>query len=444
MKVKEVIVEPTPNIISLNSEYFPEVIFNKIFENPTTTVILPEGWEYKTNGDKYPFVTYYFVTPYSDISFGVLVEKQISFGKDMVITCKIHNKLFDLKQFGITIPCPPLVTNITSLLNLLDGYNVCIGGPLEDKYPEIQNNIASIGLNQRFRHNKCPYLLNSKEQKQKSCLHCLHLNSAFRMKKKRMADGKKNILLLTPSKKQELIILRKDKHKIQKRVLRAKFRIKKLEAELNTAKESLSTMSYNSIEDLINKHKLNDSQSTMIKEIIAASKYKNPKNRRYSENWLLLCLLFHIRASGAYKFLRNQNLLPLPCTTSIRKYVTIVKTDCGFDDSFFKLLKKKMSLKTEKQRHGILLFDEVQLRKGLYVNTSNLTYSGLEDMGGEITNSEKKADHGLVLMFQSLADKFSQPIAVFASSGTVSGELTFLVVLVYNRCYYYTFEELFF
>lgn len=103
-----------------------------------------------------------------------------------------------------------------------------------------------------------------------------------------MAGGKKNILLLTPSKKQELITLRKDKHKIQKRVLRAKFRIKKLEAELNTAKESLSTMSYNSIEDLINKHKLNDSQSTMIKEIIAASKYKNPKNRRYSENWLLL------------------------------------------------------------------------------------------------------------------------------------------------------------
>ncbi|KAF0739137.1 THAP-type domain-containing protein [Aphis craccivora] len=122
----------------------------------------------------------------------------------------------------------------------------------------------------------------------------------------------------------------------------------------------------------------------MIKEKIAASKYKNPKNRRYSENWLLLCLLFHIRAFGAYKILRNQNLLPLPCITSIRKYETIVKTDCGFDDSFFKLLKKRMFLKIEKQRHGILLFDEVQLRKGLYVNTRNLMYYGLEDMGGTV------------------------------------------------------------
>lgn len=79
-----------------------------------------------------------------------------------------------------------------------------------------------------------------------------------------------------------------------------------------------------------------------------------------------------------------------------------------------------MSKKPEKHRHGILLFDEVQLRKVIYVNTRNLSYSGLEDLGDDIINSDKKADHGLVLMFQSLTQKFSQPIAVFASHGTVS------------------------
>lgn len=79
-----------------------------------------------------------------------------------------------------------------------------------------------------------------------------------------------------------------------------------------------------------------------------------------------------------------------------------------------------MSKKTDKQHHGVLLLDEVQLRKGLYVNTRNLTYTGLEDMGGEVVSSDhdykvlynrgsdsKKADHGLVLMFQSLAEKFT-------------------------------------
>lgn len=92
----------------------------------------------------------------------------------------------------------------------------------------------------------------------------------------------------------------------------------------------------------------------MLKEVIAASKYTNPKNRHYSEDWLLLCLLSHIRSSGAYKFLRYQQLL-LPSTTTIRKYVSIIKTDCGFDDQFFKLLKKRMGKKTNEQRYGVLL-----------------------------------------------------------------------------------------
>jgi len=55
LNVRKVIVKPTSNIISPNSEYFPEIMFSKIFENPATTVTLPEDWEYKTNGDKYPF-----------------------------------------------------------------------------------------------------------------------------------------------------------------------------------------------------------------------------------------------------------------------------------------------------------------------------------------------------------------------------------------------------
>lgn len=67
---------------------------------------------------------------------------------------------------------------------------------------------------------------------------------------------------------------------IQKRVLRAKFRIKVLEDELSVAKDGLGKIPSSSIEEIINKHRLNDSQSIMIKEIIATSKYSNPENRR--------------------------------------------------------------------------------------------------------------------------------------------------------------------
>jgi len=51
-----------------------------------------------------------------------------------------------------------------------------------------------------------------------------------------------------------------------------------------------------------------------------------------------------------------------------------------------------------------------------------LTYSGLEDFGGQIdTDGISKANHALMFMCQSLADNLVQPIAMFASKGPVKG-----------------------
>lgn len=133
--------------------------------------------------------------------------------------------------------------------------------------------------------------------------------------------------------------------------------------------------------------------------------------------------LFFSSPAG-YKFLRCQNILPLPCIETIRRYLLAVKGECGFDLSFFKLLKKKFLCKSTMQKKGILLLDEISLRTSIAVNSKNLTYQGLEDFGNEIESkkgSSELADHGLVLMWQSFADNVTQPIAVFASKGPVKG-----------------------
>jgi len=122
--------------------------------------------------------------------------------------------------------------------------------------------------------------------------------------------------------------------------------------------------------------------------------------------------------------LREQNILPLPCINTIRKHLLAVEIGCGFDKNLFKLLTKKFLTKNNFEKKGILLFDEISLRESLSVNTRELTYIGLEDFGEEIESkkdSNKKANHGLVLMWQSLAESFVQPIAVFASHGPVKG-----------------------
>lgn len=123
----------------------------------------------------------------------------------------------------------------------------------------------------------------------------------------------------------------------------------------------------------------------------------------------------------------ENKILPLPCVTSIGNHFLVVKIGCGFDQDFFKLLKKKFSSKTEHQKKVILVFDEIFLRESIHVNTRTLTYYGLEDFGNDFEKrTHEKANHALVLMVQSLTDNLQQPIAVFASKGPVKGKLLFV------------------
>lgn len=82
-----------------------------------------------------------------------------------------------------------------------------------------------------------------------------------------------------------------------------------------------------------------------------------------------------------------------------------------------------MTILNHQQKHGMLIFDEIFLRESINVNSQTLTYSGLEDFGGEVKSTGLKANHGLVFLFQSLTVNFTQPIAVFTSKGPVKGNI---------------------
>eukprot|EP00102_Acyrthosiphon_pisum_P024947 XP_016662157.1 PREDICTED: uncharacterized protein LOC107884450 [Acyrthosiphon pisum] len=155
----------------------------------------------------------------------------------------------------------------------------------------------------------------------------------------------------------------KSKKRINQKCSRVEKRLKVVQQNLDKVKSQMNQIEASSLNDLIIKSNLSDCDSNLVHEIFNAAKIKNKRQRRYSESWLLLCLLFHIRSPCGYKFLRDQNILPLPCVNTIRKYLSAFKNDCGFDLNFFKLLKKKMQNKTSHQKKGILLVDEILVER---------------------------------------------------------------------------------
>ena len=100
-------------------------------------------------------------------------------------------------------------------------------------------------------------------------------------------------------------------------------------------------------------------------------------------------------------------------------------TPCGFDEAFFKLFADRLSQLPEISRHGILLLDEMSTRKNIRLDPKKMKILGLTDFGDDTLNKSvdvgDKADHGLVIMFHSLMESFTQPIAVCVSQGPVGG-----------------------
>lgn len=80
-----------------------------------------------------------------------------------------------------------------------------------------------------------------------------------------------------------------------KKNARACLSIAKFQYKLNQIKLQMSSINDKNLNGILDQFSIPQGQCELIKEIFSAAKVQNPKNRKYSENWMMLCLLFQIR-----------------------------------------------------------------------------------------------------------------------------------------------------
>lgn len=93
----------------------------------------------------------------------------------------------------------------------------------------------------------------------------------------------------------KLAEIKRQKSLVTKRLSRATIRINYLQNSLNEVKNELKELSNSSIERVLENTNIPECQKELIREIYNTSKVVNPKNRKYSMNWMLFCLLFQVR-----------------------------------------------------------------------------------------------------------------------------------------------------
>lgn len=206
------------------------------------------------------------------------------------------------------------------------------------------------------------------------------------------------------------------KHRrLSKKVLSLKGRIEGMRAKNAALKEE-------TLEEKIST--LPPKQQENVRHCFRASKRKSTNGMRFTNEWMLECILMKMRSPKLYRHLRRHNILVLPGDTTLRKYTASYRSGFGFNRKVLETLKTKTDTMDTFSRHGGILVDEMKLSEHLSIDKTG-RIGGFVDMGPFIPRADANlpCDHGMVVMFVPFAGKFSQVLGVFAAHGNVKGDL---------------------
>lgn len=167
----------------------------------------------------------------------------------------------------------------------------------------------------------------------------------------------------------------------------------------------------------------------VVRMIIDKSNCGEGKGMRYDAEWLMECLLMKIKSTRAYKHLRTNCLLPLPCPDTIRRLLSSMPCNFGFNEEALLSIKRQLEGLDLNLRRGSLVWDEMSLTKHVKYDAQKMHFEGFIDYGPEgiedrnVDFTEQMADHALVFIFRPYRSSWIQPIAVFAIKGAAPGHV---------------------
>ena len=104
------------------------------------------------------------------------------------------------------------------------------------------------------------------------------------------------------------------------------------------------------------------------------------------------CLHIKYKSSSAYHAIRSTGVLTLPSERTLSDFTHVVKERVGFQKSVNQQLINEASVKEEKDKYIVLLFDEMKIKKDLVFDKHTCELVGFVDLG-EINNILDRLEH---------------------------------------------------
>lgn len=164
----------------------------------------------------------------------------------------------------------------------------------------------------------CQYILEGS----KKCEHCTRAERSLNRQKLRLKINNtphRIRLLVSHRYRNQLQRLRMRHNVTRNKKNRTMILNKKFKNNIFNLQKQIPELTSFSLEERLLKNAVPNNQRIALLQILSASQVNNKKGHRYSEDWLLLCILFHMRSLCGYNFIRNHDIMHLPCVKTIRR-----------------------------------------------------------------------------------------------------------------------------
>ncbi|KAH7975036.1 hypothetical protein HPB49_022915 [Dermacentor silvarum] len=303
---------------------------------------------------------------------------------------------------------------VKELLTEMDSMKTCEGIGMEVSSENLQNKCRHKVYAGSFYSLKCFGV----SQKGDRCLHCKY----FRKLLLNQASYKRNKAKKSHVDKSRRLIAKNSQIRRQKaNIAKLEERIKKMRME----NESVSSTHFQKkLQGLTRKQQL------QVGACFEASKRKSTNGMTFEKEWILECIVMHMKSARLYEHIRTHKVMIVPSPSCLRKYIGKYKSGFGINEKLLKAVAEKAKDVDPYYRHGGILVDEMKLSENLSVSSKGIV-EGFVDLGNYTRIEDEGAicDHGLVLLFQPFTGEWQQILGVFGVRGNVKADVLSRIVV---------------
>ncbi|KAL1466361.1 hypothetical protein MTO96_042785 [Rhipicephalus appendiculatus] len=177
---------------------------------------------------------------------------------------------------------------------------------------------------------------------------------------------------------------------------------------------------------------VDDAEEGTAKAVLLLDQVKNYKKKkpRWSELTIRHGIVMRHLSTKAYQYLRSEELLKLPCRTTLQKYFGSTSGQVGFSQLVRSRLEAELeTLDTPQSKVCSLVVDETRIKQKLTYNKQRDAFVGDVDLGPELehlapaSDGENLANSLLCFLLCGLHSRYKIPAGYFFTKGCTGEQL---------------------